>query len=183
MAALTHLRVSLRLVLKAFEGNEFLIISALVIWNSGMRLHLQNTLMKHLGDFPLRLHQNVMEQYDFCPMPKVTYEELENDLFCLGYYLKNLCDEEKFPDWPIREPMEVFRECLLRWTKIIDEGEGHEMKLDGSTQLMGLKSSYDAEDLRQAYCNLAKECYHDTVSLRALFFTQIMTCIYHLSML
>jgi DnaJ family protein C protein 13 len=34
-------------------------------------------------------------------MPAVAYPELENELFCNQYYLRHLCDTDRFPDWPI----------------------------------------------------------------------------------
>ena len=41
----------------------------------------------------------------YCAMPVVQYPQLENELFCNIYYLRHLCDTQKFPDWPIREPV------------------------------------------------------------------------------
>lgn len=43
-------------------------------------------------------------------MPKVKYPELENELFCNIYYLRNLCNETKFPQWPVVNHVEV--RCL-----------------------------------------------------------------------
>lgn len=41
----------------------------------------------------------------YCPIPVISYPQLENELFCNIFYLRHLCDTEKFPDWPIREPV------------------------------------------------------------------------------
>ena len=38
-------------------------------------------------------------------MPVVQYKQLEDELFCNIYYLRHLCDTQKFPDWPIKEPV------------------------------------------------------------------------------
>lgn len=131
-----------------------------------MKKYLQSTIEKHLGDFPLRLRENMMEQYDFCPIPRVTYAELEGDLFCHRYYLKNLCDEELFADWPVSNPSEVFTECLSKLIEVTNsnDAQNKEELFEESRKLLGLESNYNAEHLRQAYCNLAKACYNDKVS-------------------
>lgn len=72
-----------------------------VIWSFEMRKHLIEMIRQHLGDFPLRLWQNTTARYEFCPMPGVSYKRLEKELFCHNYYLANLCDENRFPEWPI----------------------------------------------------------------------------------
>lgn len=41
----------------------------------------------------------------YCAMPVIQYPQLENELFCNVFYLRHLCDTQKFPDWPIREPV------------------------------------------------------------------------------
>ena len=38
-------------------------------------------------------------------MPVIQYPQLENELFCNIYYLRHLCDQQRFPDWPIKEPV------------------------------------------------------------------------------
>ena len=58
-------------------------------------------MLQHLGNFPRKLAQNVHAVYEYTPMPPVGYPELENEIWCHRYYLRNLCDEERFPDWPI----------------------------------------------------------------------------------
>lgn len=80
-----------------------------VIWTMNMRKHLIEMVQQHLGDFPLRLFQNNTTEYEYCPLPGVAYKRLEKEIFCHNYYLENLCDEERFPDWPVAEPVEVFR--------------------------------------------------------------------------
>jgi len=43
--------------------------------------------------------------FQYIPMPKVSYPELETELFCSIYYLRHLCDTAKFPNWPIKAPV------------------------------------------------------------------------------
>jgi len=85
-----------------------------VIWTLEMRQHLVDMIQQHLGDFPQRLQQHTTAQYEHCPIPRLAYPSLnlQQDLFCHNYYLRNLCDETRFPQWPIKEPLEVFRSCL-----------------------------------------------------------------------
>ena len=40
-------------------------------------------------------------------MPVIQYPQLENELFCNIFYLRHLCDTQKFPDWPIKEPVSM----------------------------------------------------------------------------
>ena len=44
-----------------------------------------------------RLKSNVKALYQYCPIPMVSYLALEEELFCDIYYLRNLCDIQKFP--------------------------------------------------------------------------------------
>lgn len=45
----------------------------------------------------------------------VSYPALESELFCDIYYLRNLCNIEKFPDWPITNPLKLLKEVLMAW--------------------------------------------------------------------
>lgn len=40
---------------------------------------------------------------------------LSNQLFRHRYYLRNLCDESRFPDWPIVEHVEFLQSLLAMW--------------------------------------------------------------------
>jgi DnaJ homolog subfamily C member 13 len=70
-----------------------------VIWTLEMRKHLVDMIAQHLGDFPRRLFENNTSEYEYCPIPAVAYKRLQKEIFCHNYYLENLCDEERFPDW------------------------------------------------------------------------------------
>ena len=76
-----------------------------VIWNNSMRRYMIERLAAHLADFTPRLLSNTRAQYQYCPIPHITYPALENELFCDIYYLKHLCDTANFPDWPIKDPV------------------------------------------------------------------------------
>lgn len=48
-------------------------------------------------------------------MPPVTYPELRDEMWCHRYYLRNLCDEIRFPKWPIVEHVEFLQSLLVMW--------------------------------------------------------------------
>lgn len=69
----------------------------------------------HLGDFPHRLAQHSKAEFDFSPIPPITYPQLRDEMWCHRYYLRNLCDEARFPDWPIAEHVPFLQAMLAMW--------------------------------------------------------------------
>jgi len=133
-----------------------------VIWSFEMRKHLIEMIRQHLGDFPMRLWQNTTTRYEFCPMPGVSYKRLEKEIFCHNYYLDNLVDEKRFPDWPISEPVEVFRACLEELKKqLTRDEEEEEVALEGARKVLDLKSGDGSKELRKAYRSLARKYHPD----------------------
>lgn len=57
----------------------------------------------HIADFSPRLQSNTRALYQYCPIPVVSFPQLDNELFCNIYYLRHLCDTIRFPNWPIRD--------------------------------------------------------------------------------
>ncbi|KAK1413925.1 hypothetical protein QVD17_29662 [Tagetes erecta] len=87
-----------------------------IIWTHKMRAdNLIHQVLQHLGDFPQKLSQHCHCLYDYAPMPPVTYPELRDEMWCHRYYLRNLCDEIRFPDWPIVEHVEFLQSLLVMW--------------------------------------------------------------------
>ncbi|KAF2286873.1 hypothetical protein GH714_034388 [Hevea brasiliensis] len=72
-------------------------------------------VLQHLGDFPQKLSQHCHSLYEYAPMPPVTYPELRDEMWCHRYYLQNLCDEIRFPNWPIVEHVEFLQSLLVMW--------------------------------------------------------------------
>ena len=133
-----------------------------VIWSFDMRKHLVEMIYQHLGDFPKRLCENTTDTYKYCPMPGVAFQRLEKELFCHNYYLHNLCDEERFPDWPIAEPIEVFRACLEEWRKQMSRNQNEEEKEQENARVtLELKSGDGGDQLRKAYRALARKFHPD----------------------
>jgi DnaJ family protein C protein 13 len=116
-------------------------------------------IRQHLGDFLGNLSQNTITKYEFCPIPKVSYQCLGKELFCHHYYLRNLCDP-RFEKWPITEPAEVFHSCLQKWNDLISRDSLHDHDAqDHAREVLGLEKGYDEEALRRAYVSLSKTCY------------------------
>ncbi|XP_038878826.1 dnaJ homolog subfamily C GRV2 isoform X1 [Benincasa hispida] len=87
-----------------------------IIWTHKMRAeNLICQVLQHLGDFPQKLSQHCHCLYEYAPMPPVTYQELRDEMWCHRYYLRNLCDEIRFPNWPIVEHVEFLQSLLVMW--------------------------------------------------------------------
>ncbi|KAJ4837594.1 DnaJ sub C grv2 [Turnera subulata] len=87
-----------------------------IIWTHKMRAeNLIRQVLQHLGDFPQKLSQHCHSLYDYAPIPPVTYPELKDEMWCHRYYLRNLCDEIHFPNWPIVEHVEFLQSLLVMW--------------------------------------------------------------------
>ena len=87
-----------------------------VVWTHEMRTkYLLPQIHQHVGDFNMHLKQHSHSLYDYNPMPPVEYPELEGDVWCHRYYLSNLCNEDKFPDWDIKDHVEFLQALLTKW--------------------------------------------------------------------
>ncbi|XP_038711380.1 dnaJ homolog subfamily C GRV2 isoform X1 [Tripterygium wilfordii] len=87
-----------------------------IIWTHKMRAeNLIRQVLQHLGDFPQKLSQHCHSLYEYAPMPPVTYPELRDEMWCHRYYLRNLCDEIRFPNWSIVEHVEFLQSLLAMW--------------------------------------------------------------------
>lgn len=133
-----------------------------VIWNFEMRKHLVEMVRQHLGDFPQRLWQNTTTEYDYCPIPGIAFKRLEREIFCHNYYLHNLCDEARFPDWPVAEPVELFRACLEEWKQQMNRDEVKEEDAqEEARKVLDLQTGDGSKELRQAYRKLARRFHPD----------------------
>lgn len=99
-----------------------------------MRRYMIEKIALHVSDFSSRLTSNVKALYKYnfqiifedclnkllpafryCPIPPIEYPQLREELFCHCYYLRHLVDEQRFNNWPIRDPVEFLRACLAAW--------------------------------------------------------------------
>ena len=129
-----------------------------VIWNAGLRRHVVEMIEAHLGNFAGRLRQHNLAMYEYCPIPRITFVTLDPEPYVHEYYLRNLCDEVKFRDWPIAEPLILLRETIERWRGEMKKGI-QDTSVLSAMKVLELKPTYTNADLRTAYKSLAK-IYH-----------------------
>ena len=124
-----------------------------------MKDNLTRLVREHLKDFleDIKTHKTV--RYEYCPIPGIQYERLSDEIFCHNYYLNNLCDEERFTDWPIHEPFSVFCACIKRWECMHRIVEEDQISYDDAKSVLGLKDQVNESNLRVAYSKAAKK-YH-----------------------
>lgn len=129
-----------------------------VIWSRKMKAYLTSTIQQYLRKFLDRIKSKSTETYRYIPLPQVEYENLNGELFCHGYYLRNLCNEDKFPEWPISEPIELFHACQEVWNGIaLKHKRTWNISLEEARLLMGLNISDNAIDLKDAYVKLVNK--------------------------
>lgn len=110
----------------------------------------------HVSDFTSRLTSNIKALYRYCPIPPIEYPQLTEELFCHFYYLRHLCDEVRFPDWPIRDPVRIWegnrrytetclqvmflRACLAAWQEEIEKKPAS-MSMEEACEKLGLSTA------------------------------------------
>jgi len=140
-----------------------------VIWSPEMRHHLVSLILEHLGDFPKTLREEMNSNYDYSPIPPIKYSRLDKEIFCHNYYLNNLCDENRFPNWEIHEPFSVFRSCIERWKEVSKYSyEEEELMVNNAKALFNLKDGADSIELRRAFRKVAKKYHSAKVSVSIL---------------
>ncbi|MGH0124511.1 UNVERIFIED_CONTAM: hypothetical protein FKN15_018998 [Acipenser sinensis] len=133
------------------------------IWSSEMRRLMIEKIAAHLADFSPRLQSNTRALYQYCPIPSINYPQLENELFCNIYYLKHLCDTQRFPDWPIKEPVKLLKDTLESWKKEVEK-KPPSMSVDDAYEVLNLpkeQGQHDESKIRKAYFRLAQKYHPD----------------------
>jgi hypothetical protein len=116
-----------------------------------MRDYLRSVLLEHLGDFPAQLRENCILHYDYRPLQKkVCYDRLQNEVFCYDYYLGNLCDEKRFHDWPIREPLSLLNACIEQWESLEKQDNEDTMSIDKAIPILQWNDDANEVDLKPA---------------------------------
>ncbi|KRX78176.1 DnaJ -like protein subfamily C member 13 [Trichinella sp. T6] len=131
-----------------------------VIWNSEMRRYLIGKIAAHVCDFTVRLPSNVKTLYRYCPLPKINYAQLENEMFCHIYYLRNLCDRDRFPNWTI---VEFLQSCLIAWKEEVKK-KAPPMSIAEACEILELNYEDVCDNLsvvRKAYYKLAQKYHPD----------------------
>ncbi|KAL4678230.1 hypothetical protein H8959_020904, partial [Pygathrix nigripes] len=133
------------------------------IWSSEMRRLMIEKIAAHLADFTPRLQSNTRALYQYCPIPVINYPQLENELFCNIYYLKQLCDTLRFPDWPIKDPVKLLKDTLDAWKKEVEK-KPPMMSIDDAYEVLNLpqgQGPHDESKIRKAYFRLAQKYHPD----------------------
>uniref|UniRef100_A0A287DFT5 DnaJ heat shock protein family (Hsp40) member C13 n=1 Tax=Ictidomys tridecemlineatus TaxID=43179 RepID=A0A287DFT5_ICTTR len=133
------------------------------IWSSEMRRLMIEKIAAHLADFTPRLQSNTRALYQYCPIPVINYPQLENELFCNIYYLKQLCDTLRFPDWPIKDPVKLLKDTLDAWKKEVEK-KPPMMSIDDAYEVLNLpqgQGTHDESKIRKAYFRLAQKYHPD----------------------
>lgn len=89
-----------------------------LIWTRRMREErLVPHMLRHIGELPWKLTECWSDYscYEYTPSPPVGYPELAGEVFCHRYYLRHLCDESSFPQWPIVDHIVFLRALLESW--------------------------------------------------------------------
>ena len=135
-----------------------------IIWNTDMRRNMIEKLALHVSDFSCRLTSNIKALYRYCPIPPIEYPQLNEELFCHYYYLRHLCDEVKFPNWPIREPEIFLRLCLEVWHQEMEKKPAS-MSIEEACNQLGISVNEeqwkDQSIVRKAYYKLAGQYHPD----------------------
>ncbi|XP_030079712.1 dnaJ homolog subfamily C member 13 isoform X2 [Drosophila hydei] len=133
-----------------------------VIWSSEMRRLLIEKIAAHIADFTPRLRGHTMARYPYLAIPVISYPQLEHELFCHIYYLRHLCDTQKFPNWPISDPVQLLKHTLDAWRKEVEK-KPPQMTIQQAYQDLGIDLNKmpkpDESLIRKSYYKLA-QMYH-----------------------
>uniref|UniRef100_A0A803SPR7 DnaJ heat shock protein family (Hsp40) member C13 n=1 Tax=Anolis carolinensis TaxID=28377 RepID=A0A803SPR7_ANOCA len=133
------------------------------IWSNEMRRLMIEKIAAHLADFTPRLQSNTRALYQYCPIPIISYPQLENELFCNIYYLRHLCDKLRFPDWPIKDPVKLLKDTLEAWKKEVEK-KAPTMSIDDAYEVLHLpkgQGQHEESKIRKAYFRLAQKYHPD----------------------
>jgi DnaJ family protein C protein 13 len=122
-------------------------------------------LRAHVGDLSRKLQQHSKYVYEYTPIPPIGYPELDAEVWCHRYYLRNLCDIERFPGWPIQDRIELLQQALQMWrAELVREPGG--MTFEYAHEAMQLEKHGVASgempteaQMKKAYRHLAR-LYH-----------------------
>ena len=89
----------------------------------------------------------------------------QGEIWCHRYHLRNLCDERRFPDWPVVDHLRVLQSLMGLWKQELAK-EGPGMGEEEAMRVMGITRGEGgewpgAEAVRRAYRAKARECHPD----------------------
>ncbi|GIY06445.1 dnaJ homolog subfamily C member 13 [Caerostris darwini] len=132
------------------------------IWSNEMRRLMIEKIASHIAEFTPRLRSNTKALYQYCAIPVVQFPQLENELFCNIYYLRHLCDIQRFPEWPIRNPVKLLKDVLEAWKQEVEK-KPPALSVDEAYETLGLKREDQPEEnvIRKSYFKLAQKYHPD----------------------
>uniref|UniRef100_A0A3B4F307 DnaJ heat shock protein family (Hsp40) member C13 n=1 Tax=Pundamilia nyererei TaxID=303518 RepID=A0A3B4F307_9CICH len=133
------------------------------IWSSEMRRMMIEKIAAHVADFSPRLQSNTRALYQYCPIPVISFPQLDNELFCNIYYLRHLCDSTRFPDWPIRDAVKLLKDTLEAWKREVEK-KPPSMSVDDAFEVLNLpkgQGQHEESKIRKAYFRLAQKYHPD----------------------
>ena len=137
------------------------------IWNGEMRRTMIEKIACHVADFTIRLKSNNRATYDYCPIAPITYVQLEDELFVDIYYLRNLCNTQKFQHWPIKDPVNLLKALLDAWKEEASR-EPLTLSLDEALKVLELNpeqynntEDINEQTIKRAYRDLALKYHPD----------------------
>lgn len=132
------------------------------IWSTEMRRFMIEKIASHISDFSPRLHSNVRALFQYCPIPSIEYLQLDNELFCNIYYLRHLCDVQKYPDWPIKEPVKLLKDILEAW-KMEVEKKPPTLNISEAYDILRVPEEKRGDEgvVRKAYFKMAQKYHPD----------------------
>uniref|UniRef100_A0A8C4HD35 J domain-containing protein n=1 Tax=Dicentrarchus labrax TaxID=13489 RepID=A0A8C4HD35_DICLA len=133
------------------------------IWSSEMRRMMIEKIAAHVADFSPRLQSNTRALYQYCPIPVISFPQLDNELFCNIYYLRHLCDTTRFPNWPIRDAVKLLKDTLEAWKREVEK-KPPSMSVDDAYEVLNLpkgQGQHDESKIRKAYFRLAQKYHPD----------------------
>ena len=120
-------------------------------------------IASHLADFSPRLPSNTRALYQYCPIPIINYPQLEHELFCSIFYLRHLCDTQRFPNWPIQEPVKLLKDILEAWKAEVEK-KPPSMSVEDAYEVLNLargEGGHEEAKVRKAYFKLAQKYHPD----------------------
>ncbi|XP_054876884.1 dnaJ homolog subfamily C member 13-like isoform X2 [Poeciliopsis prolifica] len=133
------------------------------IWSSEMRRMMIEKIAAHIADFSPRLQSNTRALYQYCPIPVISFPQLDNELFCNIYYLRHLCDTIHFPNWPIRDAVKLLKDTLEAWKREVEK-KPPSMSVDDAYDVLNLpkgQGQHEESKIRKAYFRLAQKYHPD----------------------
>ena len=127
-----------------------------------MRQLMIQKIAYHLADFTPRLQSNNRAVYQYCAIPIITFPMLEAKLFCDIYYLRNLCNTNKFSSWPIMEPVKLLKEVLSAWRVEVNK-KSATMSVDDAYNVLNLPTGvqHEVSTIGKSYFRLAQNYHPD----------------------